>query len=260
VLAVDGVEDGAFRAFGGVPAGVPVGGGVGGCGVEDAGGRREGGGRGGRRGVGADGVHGAGWRGRGVKVRAAVGRGRNAGDEPLGAGLVGRIDLVEYRLSVKGMDGAAEPAVPVPVEPDGLSDLDEGDGGAGVRQGAAEVVCGGVAFHGGPGGLHGGGACGDGGVGVEVVPDVKAGRSTGDGGRGGDAVGAKGVVAGFVGHVEGEVAGEVGRFGQDAGVAVADGATVAFASADALGGLRRDGRLFPGRPRWRARRGRGWRR
>jgi len=126
------------------------------------------------------------------------------------------------------------------VKPDGLADVDEGDVGAGVREGAAEAVGSGVALHGRPGGLHGGRACGDGGVGVQVVPDEEAGRLAGDGCGGGDAVGAGGIVSGFVCHGECEFGGEAGRFGEDAGVGFSNWAMVALFAADAPGGFRRN--------------------
>jgi len=54
-------------------------------------------------------------------------------------------------------------------------------------------------------------------------------------------VGARGVVAGLVGHGEGEVRGEVGRLGGDADVGVADGVMVLLVTADAPRGLSRNG-------------------
>jgi len=66
-----------------------------------------------------------------------------------------------------------------------------------------------------------------------VVTNKEAGEVAGDGGRGGDAVGARGVVAGLVGHCKGEVRGEGGGLRHDAQEGVADGAVVALIAAHA---------------------------
>jgi len=59
-----------------------------------------------------------------------------AGDVGIGAGLVrGKEAAVVadvHGITVEGVDGAAEPPLAVAVEPDGLNDLDEWDGGARV--------------------------------------------------------------------------------------------------------------------------------
>ena len=140
-------------------------------------------------------------------------------------------------LAVERVDGAAQPAVAVAVKPDVLADGDEGDDGAGGGEGTAEAVSRRVAFHGGTRRLHGSGAGGEGGIGVVVVTYEEAGEVAGDGGRGSDAVGARGVVSGLVGHGEGEVGGEGGGFRHDTEEGVADGAVVAFVPSDASGCL-----------------------
>ena len=217
-LSVDGIETGQLGGLGGVPAGMG-----GGCGVRCR--RRAGGGR----------------RGRGWVGRRGRRRGRTAGYEGLGAGLVGRnyaaVVADVHGRSVERVYSAAETPLEVPVEPEGLAYLDEWDGAAWVGEGAAQAVGGGAGFHGGAGGLHGAVASGDGGVMVVVVADKEAGGLPGDGSGGRETVGARGVVAGFLSHSEGKVPGEVGRLGGDADVGVADRAMLSFATANAPRGL-----------------------
>jgi len=111
--------------------------------------------------------------------------------------------------------------------------VDQRDVGAGVGEGAAEAVGGGVRFHGRAGGLHGAVARGDGGVDWVVVADQEAWQGAGDGGSWAGTVSAGGVVAGSVGHGQDEVGRESGGFGGDAEVGLADGAVMALIATDA---------------------------
>ena len=96
-----------------------------------------------------------------------------AGDEGLGAGLVGGEKLAVvahvHGLAVERVDGISEPAVAVAVEQDLLAEFDEWDGSAGVGKGTAEAVSGRAVLHRVACGLHGPVAGGDGGVGVVVM-------------------------------------------------------------------------------------------
>jgi len=140
-------------------------------------------------------------------------------------------------LAIETVHRAAEPPFAVAVEPDSLADLNEWESGAGVEEGAAKVVGSDVRFHCGTRGLHDAVASGYCGVKVLVVADEATRGLPGDGSGGRRAVGARGIVAGFVGHSEGEIGGEAGRFGDDVDVGVADGAVVALVAANARGGL-----------------------
>jgi len=142
-----------------------------------------------------------------------------------------------HGLAVEEVDSAADPPLAVAVKPDGLSDLYERDGSARLGEGAALAVGGGVGLHGGSGGRHGAVVGGDGGFKVVVGADKEAGGFPGDGSGGRGSVGARGVVAGLVGHSDGEVRGEFGGLGGDADVGFADGAMVSFVAANAPTGL-----------------------
>jgi len=74
-------------------------------------------------------------------------------------------------LTVEGVDCASEPPLAVAVEPEGLPDLYEWEGGARVGEGSPETVGRSVRLHRGAGGLHGFVAGGDGGVEEVVVAD-----------------------------------------------------------------------------------------
>jgi len=91
-----------------------------------------------------------------------------------------------------------------------LPDLEEWDGGSRAGEGSPETVGGSLRLHRGEGGFHGFVAGGYGAVEVVVVADEETGGFSGDGSGGRGSVGAGGVVAGFVGHGEGEVGGEGG--------------------------------------------------
>ena len=151
------------------------------------------------------------------------------------------VALYGYSLAVKGVDAPAEPAEAVPVNRDLLVDRHDGHAGAGVEEGAVEAGVRRVALYGGAGGLHGGVASGDGGVGVVVVAGQEAWQVAGDGLGRGDAVGAGGVVAGLVCHGQGEVVGEGRCLRLYSGEGIADGAVVALVASDAPWGLGRGG-------------------
>jgi len=69
----------------------------------------------------------------------------------------------------------------------------------------------------------------------------RQGGLTGDGSGGRRSMVARGVIAGLVGHCEGEVGGECGRLGGNANVGVAGGFMVALVAADAPRSISRDG-------------------
>ena len=177
-----------------------------------------------------------------------VQRRRSAGDVGLCAGIVrvkeAAVVAKDHGLPVEGVDGAAEPSLEVAVPPEGFFDFDKWDGCARVGEGAALAVGGAVGFHCGTGGLHGAVAGSYCWVSTVVVADEEEGGLSGDCGGGWRAMSARGVIAWFVGHSEGEFGGQGGRLRGDADVGVADGSGVALVASNAPRGFGGNGALM----------------
>jgi len=117
-------------------------------------------------------------------------------------------------LAVKRVDGVAEPAVVMALEPDHLGDHFEWRDGEEVRDGAAEAISGGVLLHHVSGGVYGGGAGEDEGVGEVLGANDEVGLVARDG-RGRESSVGGDVVAGLVGHGDGEVGSQRGDLNEN---------------------------------------------
>jgi len=122
-----------------------------------------------------------------------------------------------------------------------LSDDDERERRAGMKEGASEAISRRVTLHRIALRLHGGGADGSGRVVVVVVAHNQAGVVPCDGSGGRDPVHPRSIVSGFVGHGEGQVRSQAGGHRHDAHENVADQTMVALVAPNPPGSLRGDG-------------------